>query len=324
MEYTSFPMIDRPVSRFIIGTNSFIDGSDNSEYYTRLDEALELGINVLDTAQSYGRDTTELVIGKYFKESGNRDKFCIITKGCHPSFIRKRVTPFDLEADLTDSLIKLGVDCIDLYLLHRDDVERPVGHIMDALDRLRREGKILAYGASNWTHERLEEANAYAEANGLAPFVVSSPHYSLAEQYAEPWAPGCITISGPENAAAQAWYAANQMPVLAYSSMARGLFSGRYTREMWKSASAEIDEVCLNAYCGDTNFTRLERCAELAREKGCSIPQIAMAYILDGAMNVFPIIGALNRAEMESSLSASELKLNPAELAWLDLKSDMR
>lgn len=324
MDYSVFKPLEKKVSRFIAGTMNIIDQPDNSEDFERLDAALELGINTLDTAMGYGRGTTEVALGKYFKDRGNRDGFFLISKACHPSPWRKRVTPFDLSADLHDALAKMGTDYIDLYMLHRDDPALPVGPIMDTLGKHYQEGKILSYGASNWTVERIIEANAYAAANGIPPFIVSSPNYSLAEQYCEPWAPGCITISGPANEAARAWYAANQMPVLAYSSMARGLFSGRFTRQTYLETPEQIDPVCRNAYCGDTNFTRLERADLLAREKGVSIPQIAMAFILDGPMNVFPIIGAENRAEMESSIGALDIRLSQKDLDWLDLKADAR
>lgn len=324
MEYSSFPPLTNKVSRFIIGTASIVASDDNSKDFDRLDAALEVGINVLDTAMGYGRGTTEVALGKYFKERGKRDRFFLISKACHPSPWRKRVTTYDLESDLNDALAKMGTDRIDLYMLHRDDPATPVGPIMETLNKYIKAGKILACGASNWTTERLDEANAYAAQNGLEPFIVSSPNYSLAQQYKDPWAPGCLTISGPENEKVREWYVKNQMPVLAYSSMARGLFSGRITRELFEKSPESIDPVCLKAYCGPENFIRLERCEELAKEKGCTIPQIAMAFILDCPMNVFPVIGAETREEMESSIGALEIKLTPAEVEWLDLKSDRR
>lgn len=324
MEYSRFAGLDKKVSRFIVGTANIVDSDDLNEDFERLDDALALGINTLDTAMGYGGGTTEIALGKYFKSRRNRDAFFIISKACHPNPWRKRVTPFDLSCDLHDALAKMGVDYIDLYMLHRDEVTVPVEPLIDILNRHYNEGKIRSYGVSNWTTARIEEANNYAVKNGLEPISVSSPNYSLAEQYSEPWAPGCITISGPENEAERKWYAANQMPVLAYSSMARGLFSGRITREMWEKKSPEIDSVCEKAYCGDSNFKRLERAEILAKEKGVSVPQIAMAFILCGEMNVFPIIGAANKAEMESSIGALEVKLTPGEVLWLDLRSDER
>ncbi len=324
MEYSKFNSIDKKVSRFIVGTMSIVDKEDLKEDFERLDTAVEMGINTLDTAMGYGRGTTEIALGKYFKSRGNRDQIFLISKACHPSPWRTRVNTFDLEADLNDALVKMNTDYIDLYMLHRDDVSKPVGPIIDTLYKYYKAGKILGYGVSNWTVERIEEANNYAKANNMPALIVSSPNYSLAQQYAEPWAPGCITISGPENKKSQDWYIANQMPVLAYSSMARGLFSGRITREQWLNRPEEIDPVCMKAYCGDTNFTRLERAEQLAKEKGASIPQIALAFILCGEMNVFPIIGAANKEELTSSIGSLLVKLTKEEVEWLDLKRDNR
>lgn len=324
MEYSKFGSIDKKVSRFIVGTMSIVDQEDLSDDFFRLDAALEMGINTLDTAMGYGRGTTEVALGKYFKSRGNRNDIFLISKACHPSPWRPRVNTFDLEADLNDAMVKMNTDYIDLYMMHRDDESKPVGPLMDTFYKYYKAGKILGYGVSNWTVERIAEANKYAIDNNMPPIIVSSPNYSLAQQYAEPWAPGCITISGPENESSRDWYAANKMPVLAYSSMARGLFSGRITREQWKNRIEEIDPVCAKAYCGDSNFTRLERAEELAKVKGVSIPQIALAFILCGKMDVFPIVGAANKEELQSSIGAIDVKLTQEEVDWLDLKRDDR
>lgn len=322
MEYSYFKPLDKKVSRLIIGTMNIIDQDDNSEAFARLDAAKEMGINTLDTAMGYGMGTTEIALGKYFENRGNRNDFFLISKGCHPRPWRTRVTSFDLSADLHDALAKMQTDHIDLYMLHRDDKNTPVSDLVDTLYRHYTEGKILSYGVSNWTIPRIEEANAYASANHMPPLLVSSPNYSLAEQYCEPWAAGCVTISGPENKASREWYARTQMPVLAYSSMARGLFSGRVTREQYLNRPTEIDPVCVKAYCGDSNFTRLERASALAAEKGVTVPQIALAFILCSPMNVFPIIGAADKSELASSIGALNIQLSEKEAAYLDLETD--
>ena len=153
---------------------------------------------------------------------------------------------------------------------------------------------------------------------------VSSPNFSLAEQVQNPFAPGCVTIAGHKNEDAQKWYIANQMPVLAYSSLARGFFSGRITREMFEKHPEDIDQFCRIGYCCEENFVRLDRCKEIADEKGCTIPQVAMAYVLDSPLNAYPVIGAANRSELESSLGALNVKLTPQEVLYLELKSDTR
>ncbi|MFV0362039.1 MAG: aldo/keto reductase [Suipraeoptans sp.] len=324
MNYSNFGNIEKKVSRFIVGTMSIVDKEDLQDDFKRLDDALSMGVNVFDTAMGYGRGTTEVALGKYFKSRGNRDDIFLISKACHPSPWRTRVNTFDLESDLNDALVKMNTDYIDLYMMHRDDESKPVDDIMDTFYKYYKAGKILGYGVSNWSVDRIELANNYAKANNMPSLIVSSPNYSLAQQYEDPWAPGCLTISGPENESSRQWYVDNKMPVLAYSSMARGLFSGRITREQWENRREEIDPVCVKAYCGETNFQRLERAEILAKEKNASIPQIALAFILCGEMDVFPIIGAANKEEIESSLGALDVKLTKDEVEWLDLKRESR
>src|SRR5690606_6316038 len=116
-----------------------------------------------------------------------RDKVVIVGKGAHLNRDRRRVTPWDITSDLYDSLARFQTDCIDLYLLHRDDPDFPVGPIVEVLNEHLRAGRIGAFGASNWTVERIQAANAYAAEHGLEPFVASSPNLSLADQIKEPW-----------------------------------------------------------------------------------------------------------------------------------------
>jgi len=225
MPYGRVEGVDKPVSRLVLGT-MILHTDRLEESFALLDAAMELGYNTLDCAHVYGGGGSERAIGRWMQARGNREQVVILTKGCHPNADRKRVTPFDLAADLHDSLARLQTDYIDLYLLHRDDPEVPVGPIVEALNHHHREGKIRAFGGSNWRHERIQQANEYARAHGLLPFAASSPHFSLAEQVQDPWGPGCVALSGPREAAARAWYAANQMPIFALFQPGPGLLLG--------------------------------------------------------------------------------------------------
>ena len=203
MQFASEPFTDKKLSRLVIGTLGKIYEEGFEQHCAFLDTAVRLGYTTIDTALAYN---SEYTIGEWMKKRGNREKIFLITKGAHPSMRRTRVNTFDIEADLHDSLANLSTDYIDLYLLHRDDESKPVGEIVDLLNRFCDEGKIRAFGASNWTAARIAEANTYAEAHHMRPFVASSPNYSLAEQIAEPWAPGCVTISGPAEEAQREYY----------------------------------------------------------------------------------------------------------------------
>lgn len=322
MLYGSVKGVDKPVSRLVLGT-MIINARELEKSFILMDAAIELGCTTLDTAHVYG---SEGAIGRWMEERKNRDKVIILTKGAHPNADRKRVTPFDITADMHDSLARLKTDYIDIYLLHRDDPDVPVGPIVECLNEHLRAGRIKAFGGSNWRHERIQEANDYAQSYGLVPFTASSPNFGLAEQVEDPWGPGCVSLSGPGEVKAREWYQKTQMPIFAYSSLGRGFFSGRITRENFMELKEKgmIDGACLRAYCHEVNFKRLERVQILAREKGMTVPQIATAYIMNQNLNVFALIGAVSREEFQANVEASKLKLIPEELEWLDLRRETR
>jgi len=255
---------------------------------------------------------------------GSRDKIVLITKGAAHSEDRRRMTPFDIASDLHDSLARLKTDYVDLYLLHRDDPSVPVEPIIDTLNEHLRAERFRAFGASNWSHQRIETANVYARANELEPFVASSPQFSLADPLGEPW-PLCITISSSAGAAAREWYAQTKIPLLAWSPLASGFFSGRFRRDnLHTFGDREWDRVCVRTYASEQNFQRLERAGILAAEKELTAAQIALAYVMNQSMNVFAVIGPRNSENYRASLAASQVRLTVQEMAWLDLSSDSR
>lgn len=321
MEYGAISNIDKPVSRVVQGT-VMLDQADPTSAFALLDAAVEAGCTAFDTARHYGRGS-ESVFGQWLRERGPRDRIVVLGKGAHHSAERRRVTPEDIAADLEESLRQFGIEQIDLYLLHRDDPNVPVGPIVAALDGHRRAGKIRAYGGSNWAHERIAEANAYAAANGHAPFAASSPNFSLAAWVKPPW-DECISISGPAGEAARAWYAAEGMPVIPWSSLAGGFFSGRFRRDTVAGFTEYLDRTCVDAYGSEANFQRLDRAEELARERGLSIPQIALAYVLNSPVNVFALVGCRTPQEFAENAAAVATKLTDSEVEWLDLRREDR
>ena len=214
MQYVRLAKIPRPVSRLLFGCAypGMIAGEDQTAL---LDQAFAAGVNAIDTAENYGK--SELILGAWMAERSNRDQLTIITKGCHP-YGRSRVTPEDMRHDFAQSLERLRTDHVDVYMLHRDDPQRDVGEIMEALNEFVRAGQTLRIGASNWTMPRVREANAYAHAHGLEPFSVLSPNYSLARQIGDPWG-GCTALSGEEHAADRAWCAQEGITVIAYAAL---------------------------------------------------------------------------------------------------------
>ena len=269
MKYQKIKNVEKPLSKIIFGCAIpvMIQGEDADEL---LDEVYAQGITTFDTAENYG--LSEASLGHWLKNRGNREKVVIISKGCHPYDGRDRVTPENLKHDIEQSFERLGTDYIDIYLMHRDDPKVEPGPMVEILNEYHKAGRIGAFGGSNWTHQRIAEANQYAGEHGLIPFTVSSPNFGLCDQIGDPWGggPGCVTISGPSNAEARAWYRDNQIPVLAYSSLGRGMFAGIVKSDDIEGAKKILDPNAVKGYCYPENFERLARAEQLAKEKDCT------------------------------------------------------
>ena len=265
----------------------------------------DLGGNVVDTGREYGN--AEPIVGRWLRERRLGNEIVALTKGAHHdnSTGRKRVNPAEITQDLEESLQALGRESIDVYCLHRDDPDVPVGPILEVLSRHRRTGRIRVLGASNWSGTRLEEAAAYAARHGVDGFACSSPGLSLAAPQEAPW-PGCVTIHERE---ARAWYAKRQLPVFAWASLAGGFFAG--------VRSADV----LRVYENGGNRERLRRASALAASTGATASQVALAWVLHQPFPTYALIGPRSVAELHESVAALDLTLTPEESRWLDLEA---
>ncbi len=318
LKYGNIAGIDKQVSRLVQGTTMV--GSGELDYsFKLLDDVFAMGCNTFDTAHIYGGGDNERTVGRWVNERGIREEVVIIAKGAHLNADRRRVTPFDISSDLFDSLARFKFDYVDLYLLHRDDPSVPVGPIVEALNEHVKAGRIRAFGGSNWTHQRLQEVNDYAKANNLIPFAASSPNFTLAHQLKEPWE-GCVTITGTPGKAAREWYAASAMPVFAWSSLAQGFFSGKFTRDNLDSFQDGFDRLCIDCFASEENFKRLDRVKEMAALKKVTTTQLVVAWLLSQKMDVYPLIGCRSGEEFKANHDAMNIKLTPEEAAWLDLE----
>ena len=306
MKYAPFPPLAREVSRLVLGTVAYRSIPAQAPIEV-LDAWLELGGDVIDTGREYGE--SEGVLGRWVRARSCRDRLVLITKGAHPDEGgRPRLTPEAIESDLRESLATLETEVVEVFLLHRDDPATPVGPIIETLNEQVRAGRARAFGASNWTTARIEEANAYAADRALSGFTCASPELSLARPNQPRW-PGCVTAS---DSASRKWYERTRLPVFAWSSQGGGFFSDGH---LPGRADGDMERV----YGSADNWERLRRAKELARRKGATPVQVALAWVLHLPFPVFPIIGPRSVAELESSVAALELSLTPEEHAWLDL-----
>ncbi len=322
MRYATIPGVDKPVSRLVQGTG-FVGSHDPcgpDRWFAHLDAVFELGCTTFDTAHIYGFGDNERTVGRWVNQRGIREEVVIIGKGAHFNDDRDRVTPYDITSDLHDSLARLQFDYIDLYLLHRDDPLMPVGPLVEVLNEHLSVGLIRAFGGSNWTHARIEEANAYAEAHDLVPFVASSPHFSLAEIVKYDYR-GVVSIAGPPGRGAREWYAREQMAVIPWSSLCSGFLSGRVRRA---TPAAPSEATASRLFGSEANYERLERAWILAQDRGLTVPQVALAYLWGSGLNVFPIVGPKRVDHLQENAAALDVELTPGEMAWLDLSRPTR
>ena len=152
------------------------------------------------------------------------------------------------------------------------------------------------------------------------PFTVSSPNYGLAEQVANPWVGNCVTLAGPENKDARKWYVDNNIACFAYSALARGFFSGAFGSNEPEKAKGILDEAGIKGYFCERNLERLRRAEILAREKGVSVAQVALAFIFSSPMNTFLLTSPINEKQIKENVAAEEIKLTEEETLWLDLE----
>lgn len=295
VEAAPFPGLTKPMSRLVMGGMS----ARTLAGQMVLDDYFERGGNAFDTAFIYG--SADEALGHWMKSRGVREDVVLIAKGAHTP----NCTPEGLTRELFASLEKLQTDRAELYIMHRDNLEVPVGEFVTVLNEHLRAGRFQAFGGSNWTIERIEEANAYAAANGLIGFSVLNNQMSLARMVDPIWA-GCLSVSDPES---RAWLERNQFPVLAWSSQARGFFTDR-----------SPDEELTRCWFAPDNFERKKRAAELARKKGVEEINVALAYVLTQPFPVWTLIGPATCGEVRSSLRALKVELTLAERQWLNLE----
>jgi 1-deoxyxylulose-5-phosphate synthase len=303
MEYLRLEPLEQPLSRLALGTLGFSPATRERDY-ALLDAWVEAGGTVIDTAHVYEDGDAERLLGELLRDRpGVRERLVIVTKGAHPDGDRARVTSADIASDLRDSIERLGGP-VDLYLLHRDDPAVDVGELIDALDAHRRAGELRAFGVSNWTLPRIEAANAYAAARGIAGICCNSPHLSLAVQNVPPW-PDCLSAT---DAGSRTWHARTGMLLLAWSAQAGGFFAG---------STGEAARVYQQA----DNRERRARAAELGRRTGHGANAVALAWVLAQPFPVVAIIGPHSVAHLNSSLDALDVVLSGEDVRWLNLEA---
>jgi 1-deoxyxylulose-5-phosphate synthase len=304
------------VSRLIQGTR-LLGEHREEQAFALFDAVYESGCNAFDTAPVYRRGGGQEMLGRWMAARGLRSSIVIFDKGCHPAGGVARMNPAELEQDVSRALERFATDYIDVYLLHRDDPSVPVDEIMSALNEQRVRGRIRAFGGSNWTHQRLQQAEEYAKAHGFSGFAASSPELNLLTPVSS-W-PGCISVSHDPDALA--WYRATNMPLLAWSPFASGFLTGRFARDDAPEALSPEARRSLEFYGSDANWLRVERLRALAERRSVSLAEAALAWVFHVNADVYAVVGCREPAEFQSSLRALELRFSDSELLELEVST---
>jgi len=316
MNRLRIPSTDLNVSAMAYGMGGFgtvVSGDAASRLYEAYRNA---GGNFFDTAHCYafwspgGLGISERTLGELVRRHGDQGRVVVATKGGHPDAGADYRRPDRylsgevLARDIAESLDRLGLDRVDVYLLHRDDRRVAVGEIIDGLNEHVRVGRLRYLGASNWTTARIEAANAYAAGKGLHGFVISQPRFSLAPPTATPAFDDDLATR-PLDADDRAWYQTTGLPVMAYSPTACGFFA-----EAGPAARSA-------AFDNPVSRQRLARVRRLAADLGRSGTQLALAWLMHQPFPAVPILGTTNVDHLHDALGAVDVTLTPEQAEWL-------
>jgi aryl-alcohol dehydrogenase-like predicted oxidoreductase len=286
-----------------MGMSEFYGAIDEQEALATIHRALDLGVTMLDTADVYGPHTNEVLVGRAL--AGRREgtivatKFGIVRTG-DPAYRGVSGRPEYVRASCEASLRRLGIDAIDLYYQHRVDPATPIEETVGTMSDLVREGKVRFLGLSEAGVETLRRASR------VHPIAALQSEYSL-------W------TRDPEDGVLAACRELG-IGLVAYSPLGRGFLAGRIRRE----DDLEPGDFRRNTprFQGDhlqKNLALAEGVAAIAREKGCTPAQLALAWVLAQGQDIVPIVGTKRRTYLEENLGALHVHLEASDLARLDL-----
>jgi aryl-alcohol dehydrogenase (NADP+) len=315
MEYTRLGGTGLKVSRLCLGAMTY--GSkkwrewvlEEEESRPFLRRALEAGINFFDTADVYSNGVSEEILGRALKDFGpSRDRLVIATKvhgpmGDDPN--QRGLSRKHILHSIDASLKRLGTDYVDLYQIHRFDYETPIEETLAALDDVVRAGKALYIGASSMYAWQFAKMLCAADRLGLARFVSMQNHYNLIYREEER---EMLPLCREEG-----------IGVIPWSPLARGFLAGnRRPGDYGETIRAKTDEYAQKMYYQPSDFAVVERVTAIARQRGVSNAQVALAWLLAKPGVTAPIIGASKMQHLDDALAALTLKLDEAELRALE------
>ncbi|MFO7946625.1 MAG: aldo/keto reductase [Armatimonadota bacterium] len=309
MDYVQLGRTGCRVSRFCLGTMNIREAEHEETWTQIVGEALDAGINFIDTANVYTRGVSESVLGNILEANGRRDDVVLATKavaamGEGPN--DHGASRYHLTRSVEDSLRRLKTDRIDLFYLHIVDITTPLDEILETLDTLVQQGKILYIGTSKWPTNLIMEGLGISRAEGLPRFVAEQPPYHILDR-------------GVENELL--WMAQRQgIAVCSWGPLAYGLLSGKYRKGKpmpdqgrWVGRDLESSDRFT-----DEALDVVEELIPLAEAKGVTLAEFAHAWLLTRPGLTSVLIGPRTIDHLRSTLSSYDIELTQEELDRVD------
>jgi aryl-alcohol dehydrogenase-like predicted oxidoreductase len=315
MQYTRLGRSGLKVSRIALGCMSYgtpdwrpwvLSEEDSRPFFRR---AVEAGINFFDTADMYSLGVSEEVTGRLLREYANLDEVVIATKVFFPHSKAPNMGGLSrkhIQQACEASLRRLGVDCIDLYQLHRLDPDTPIDEVLAALHQLVEQGKVRYLGISSCYAWELARALGHADLNGWTRFVSMQNHYNLVYREEErEMVPLCETEG---------------IGLVPWSPLARGLLAGSRKALDDKEATLRSgnDGLAQFLYDQPSDWEVVEAVVKVAGQRGAKPAQVALAWLLSQPAVAAPIVGATKLEHLDDAIAATEIGLTDEEIAAVE------
>ena len=290
---------------------------DHEDAFRIFENYLASGGNLIDTAHVYSDwvegevARAERVVGEWIRNRKRTEDVILMTKGGHPRMNTmeiSRLSKEEMESDLNASLKKLGVDCVDIYFYHRDDVKRPVEELIETMESFRKAGKIRYYGCSNWTTARMKEADVYCKSKGYRGFVANQDMFNMGVKYMNPFSDPTMVVCDQEMLE---YHRHSDNLLMPYMGICSGFF------HILKAKGIEaVKDSCYNT---EGNIKIADAVYKLCEEKGYSITQALLGFFAVQGFDILPLVSADDQEQLAEIAATLSIEFSKSDYEFLNL-----
>lgn len=318
MKYLDLPTGKR-MSKIGLGVSRFGTRTPEELACAMLDRFIQAGGTLVDTARNYyewvenGRGKSEEFLGSWIQKHGCRDQLVLSTKGGVTNRGKQFFVDLSCEGltlELRESLDALKTDYLDIYLLHRDEPDRPVEEIMDTLQQIAVLGRCGCLGVCNWRPERIRAANLYADRYGLRPIKIVQTWWSLASYTDAMWDDATTTHMDPETSQ---YCQERGCLVMGYTSQAKGFF-----QKACAVGAEHLDPMLKKRILTPGNLKKLEFLKDYCGKTGCSPTDVVLGYLTSNPLQGTALVSCSGLEQLEDILKSADYTLDVSVIRLLD------